>query len=161
MKNRTHRKDIALGSIISMVGAWIGWAIFIAIDQIIVLSQNVENFNKSYFITNFFIGCFVILIPSLFAGFILMKHLIHEIEMKRMSFIKAFFKGGLFGFINGFCVCILVWIVVALIATHRSGLNYQIFLIRSLIGMIISTFLGGIIGCLLFKILIDRLNKVG
>lgn len=159
MKNEAHNKVIALGSTISVVITWIGLAIFITIDQLIISSQNGVNFDKNYLLTNFLIGCCVTLIPSLISGIKYMRHIIHEIELNKMSNLKAIFLGGLIGLVVGLSVCILVWIIVAVISSHRTGLNYHIFLIRSIIGMIISMITGGLAGIMLFNIVINRLSK--
>lgn len=159
MEIKAHNQVIALGSITSMVIAWIGLAIFITIDQFIISAQNGEFFDKNYWLTNFLIGCFVTLIPSLVSGIMFMRHLIHEIDSNKMSNFKALLIGGFIGLVIGLCICILVWVVVALISFHRNGLNYHIFLIRSFIGTVISIITGGLAGSVLFNIMINKINK--
>lgn len=159
MAKKTHNKVIALGSTILVVITWIGLAIFMTIDQLIISSQNDGFFDKNYLLTNFLIGCIVTLIPSLISGIKFMRHLIHEIELNKMTNFKALFIGGLIGLVIGLSICILVWIVVAIISSHRNGLNYHIFIIRSFIGMVISIITGGLAGSFLFNIMINKINK--
>jgi hypothetical protein len=155
------RRYIIFGSLISTIGAWIAYAIFLFIDQNYILDRRDISFDVRYFTMNFFAGNVILLLPVLFGGAILMFTLQQDFINKKFSAKKSCLKGTALGFIIGLSVSLFVWLIAMLISYSHGGPTFLLFLYRTIIATIIASIAGGLLGGFFFLLLQHRFRTSG